>query len=702
MLCAARAQAAGPVITWASDPVRPDETAMLLGEGFGPASVVELTRLQETPPANAGDSWEPVKPIQASETSLKFVIPKGWPLGAYACRVRQGEGLSAATVINAPDPWWWQGDGGETASPGGWLRVFGKSLNFGGESRIALRGAGGRLFVLKPAADGYALKCTLPPGLGPGDYQLSIHNGLGGEATWRPAGTVQVRPRTAWKKDVFNVKDFGPNPGQALLAALKKAEANGGGTVYLPRGRYPVKEALTIPQGTVLKGEAMSLVSLFWPDYDTPPLELITGTNFGIESLTLYCQNHKNVIADTAESQHMFVRQVRIRADCYFMIEKVGMDFRKRHGPASHTQCGAAVLLRGHNYEVTDCDIYASNYAVRNMRAKVGVIARNRLAYGGRGYSIENVDRLIFEENTVEGNNLLSIGNDITNFWTNYCRNIYYARNKVRQMYGADREMVTLDGAGGAYLGKVAAVDGSRMTLAADPAIIDFSPKPRTDYEGGAVTILSGTGAGQYRLVTRNQGREWEVDRPWVIPPDATSLISIAPFRGRHLFIDNTFEDGGAVQLYGAAYETVIAGNTGARMDGFFIEGLSPHAWGVQPSFFCQVLDNKILEGNGYGPRSANFEAGGGNHKPGYDGPMVRGAIFRRNECLNNAAIRLEGATQDVIVEHCSVSDNRDGIDVSASVSGVVLRANRFKNLERELTGEGLAKAVVIAPDEKK
>lgn len=706
LLCAAGARAATrPVIVWASDPAAPDETVLLTGEGLGPEAVVELTRLEDTPtthptlkPLGELKGWERIKPLQASGESLKFVVPKAWKEGIFACRVRSGEALSSVTLLNEPEPWWWQGDGGETVSRFGWIRVFGKSLSHQDDSwRMCALRADGRQFDLNLAMgeiSPYALWRCRPKEAG--DYTLYVHNGWGGDAGWRAAGSLTIAPDQDEKTEIYDVKDFGPDPGQALLAALKKAETNGGGTVYLPRGRYPVKDRLVIPPGTLLKGERMDLVSLYWPDFETPPKELISGADYGLEELTIYCQNHKDVVTDTADSKSFTLKKVRIRANCYFMIEKVGQEFRKRRGPASHTQCGAAVLLRGRNFMIMNCDIYASNYAIRGMKAKVGMIYGNTLRYGGRGYSIENTDRLILEGNVIEGNNLLSIGNDITTFWTSTCRNIYYHGNKVRQMYGADREMMTLDAGGGAYLGKVAKVEGVRMTLAADPVFMDYAPKPHTNYDGGAVTILSGKGAGQYRLVARNAGREWEVDRPWDIVPDETSLVSIAPFRGRHIFLENSFEDGGAVQLYGAAYETIIEGNGGARMDGFLVEGLSPHAWGVQPSLYCQVIGNVISEGNGYGPRSANFGVSGHSTVPGFEGPMVRGAIFRRNECWNNASLRIEGVTQDVVVEHNRVCDNAAGIVVGPGASGVLLRGNRFENVKEPLKGEGLAKALVV------
>lgn len=700
------AAAAPPTIIWGSAPVGPDETALLAGGGFGPACRVEFARLADGSPGGAGPAalpeslgWTTLVPLEADEQCVKFVVPAGGPVGVYACRVRAAGATSAALLLNAPDPWWLQGDGGDAARPGGRLRIFGKCLRLAPDHppQVALAASGGKIVSLKAdEADGYALSVKLPRDLAAAEYTVYVYNGCGGNAAWREAGRITVRAPREWKTAVFNVKDFGPQPGEALLAALRKAEAAGGGIVYLPRGRYPVKDRLVIPPGTVLRGEAMELVNLYWPDLDAPPPDLISGRSFGIESLSIYCQQHRNVIADADQSDGTFVRKVRIRANCYFMLEHAGQEFRGRHGPADHQQCGAAILLRGRNFEVSDCDIYASNCALRIARAKVGLVARNRLLYGGRGYSIENTDRLIFEDNLVAGNNLLAIGNDITTFWTNYCRHIYYAHNRLQQMFGADREMMTLDAGGGAYVGHVAAVEGTRLTLAGDPHFHDYAPRPHSDWQGAAVSILDGTGAGQYRIVTRNAGRDWQVDRPWDIPPDRSSLISIAPFRGRNLFIGNALEDGGAFQLYGAAHDTIVAENKGARMDGFTVWGLNPHGWGHQPSWFCQFLDNEIVEGNGYGGRGAALATITGDESKTFAGPMVRDIIFRRNQCRNNAAINIQGAARDILVERCAVRHAEAGIRVQAAASGVLLRDNCLEDVARPLAGDGIERARII------
>lgn len=695
-----------PTIVWHSDPVGPGETVVVRGGAFGDAPLVLVGRLKDDPkPVGMVDLWTrvekpaTVKPLQASDHSLKFVLPAGLKAGQFAYRVKRGGQMSALKVLNAPDVWWLQGDQGEKASPGGWVRLFGKNLAGGGQTQVTLTGPSGKPVPLTAkSADCWAARLNLPQTLAAGEYTVTLHNGWGGSVAWAPAGKLTVATPAAWKTEVFKVTDFGTDTDAAVRAALAKVEENGGGVVYFPRGRYQVKGDLKLPPGTILRGEGMGLVSLYWPDMDTPPVDLIHGPKFGIEDLSIYVQNHRNVVDDEDGSVGTFLRRVRIRANCFFMIEDLRKGFRGRQPPASHTDCGAAVMVRARNFEITDCDIYASNVALRVFHAQGGLVARNQFRYGGRGYTIEHTDKLIYEDNTVTGNNLLAIGNDITTFWSSYCRNIYYARNKLQHMYGADREMMTLDAGGGAYFGKLTRAEGTHLTLAADPSYMDYAPPDRhhTNWTGGAVMILAGTGAGQWRAVTKNAGREWEVDRPWDIVPDETSVISIAPHRGRHLFIGNTFEDGGAFQLYGAALDTIVAGNKGSRMDGFFAWGLNPHDWGWQPCFNCQFLDNEILEGNGYGHRGAFMGAFTGDTNEQFPGPLARGIIFRRNVLHGNARFRVHATVDEALVERCTVKHNDLGITIGKGPTNVLLRENQFEDVPTPYDGEGLGGVMVL------
>jgi len=698
---------AAPAIFWASDPVRPDETLVTLGEGIRSDCVVESARLSDgvtvkpvVNPLPSLSKWTVLKPLQVGPRSVKAVLPAAWKPGVFALRVRQADGVSNLLLANAPDPWWLQGDEGQRSTPGGWVRVFGKGLGpSSDEVRAVLRNTQGEDTALKVTkATCWALSAALPATLKSGDYTLFVHNGLGGEAGWRAAGQLTVIPPVTWKTDMFTVAGEGEkvDTDKAIQEAVDKAAANGGGIVFLPRGTYDVKGQLLIPPGTVLRGEGMGLVNLYWANSAEPPAALITGANCGVQDLTIHCFNYIRVISDTPDSERFRLNRVRVRA----VPEAVRGRIIK---PTKEPFCG--LHIQGRNWQVTGCDIYAALACNAQGRALIagpwgfagdkgpwyGVMTDNK--FFGHMYGCENYKDVIFERNEVQG-----VCISATTYWNNFSQNLYCADNFIQHVYGGDREIMTFDAGGGAYFGKARA-QGAHLTLAADPVFKDYAPTAHTDYRGAAVFILDGTGAGQYRLVTANQGREWEIDRPWIVSPDDTSIISIVPFRGRNLFIGNTFVDGGAVQLYGSSADVILAGNKGTRIDGFFTWGLNPHGWGWQPSFCCQFLDNELTEGSGYGARVWGPSFIGvttNNSNEQYGGPLARGTLFRRNVMHTQGYIRVEGNTEDTLVEGCTVKHSPTGIRVGTTTRQTLLRKNVFEDVAQPLDGDGPKNAVIV------
>ena len=129
----------------------------------------------------------------------KFVVPADWKPGVYACRFRSGAAVSNTIVLNAPDPWWMVGNQRETASPGGWVRIFGKCLSLDKETPayVLLRIENGADLLLKPRKAGpYSLSVDLPKDLAPGEYEVLVHNGFGHTAAWRRRRPPD-RPRSA-------------------------------------------------------------------------------------------------------------------------------------------------------------------------------------------------------------------------------------------------------------------------------------------------------------------------------------------------------------------------------------------------------------------------------------------------------------------------------------------------------------------------
>ena len=642
---------------------------MVYGEGFGDHATVEVASQEK----NGGSPapWVKLASVESSRRCVKALLPADWKPGVFACRVRLGDVASGEKAVNAPVPWWVQGDMGASGTPGGWLRVLGKCLTSDVPTVIILKSRDGAETRLQPRkSDPWSLAADLPDSLANGDYEVIVSHG--GSAS---AGHLLIAPSRSWKSEVFDVQALGGK----IQTALDRVKANGGGVIYFSRGRYTLPGPLELPPGTVLQGEGMELVSLIAP-IGKRSSPWIQGSAFEVRDLSIYVEGeHGDIITDSPDSEGVKIERVRIRANSHFMTIEGEKAFRGHVLPKSQFVNGAAISFRGRGFQVTDCDIYAANRAMWFRGTRHGFVARNKFSYGGRAHGWDHLDGLIFEENEIAGNSLNSIGNDITTFWGKACENIYYARNRVHDVYGGDREMITLDAGGGAYCGRVARVEGLKMILQEDPhPHPDHAWSRPEDWRRAVVLVLDGKGAGQWRRVVKHHGRVWELNAPWEVDLDETSMIQITYFRGRHLFVENEFSDGGPVQMYGCAIENILAGNRGSRMDGFLVQGLNPHGYGFQPSWFCQFLGNEVAEGNGFGGRGGGIWVSGGGSSEAVSGPMARGIVLRGNTLRNNASISVGGASEDVILENCAVSHVDSGIRISETTRGVFLRGNTF------------------------
>jgi len=692
-----RVFAGPPVVFWASDPVRPGEAVTVIGDGFGETPQIEVARLADEPAKlPQAIAWSgpgrKVEPIQASGESVKFVVPQDFQPGVFGFRIATGEG-STEGLLNRPRAWWIQGDAGTTASPGGSIRVFG--LNLAG-AKTVIRLEGPKTSVLAAEANAYDAGCRLPEDLPAGRYQVCIQNGWGGNAAWSDPLAIAVAAPAAWPAAVLNVKEFGAegdgrkDDTAAILAALAKAEQNGGGVVFFPRGRYAVSDALTIPRHTVLRGASCESVCLAWPDLAAPPTALVQGTNsFAIEELTLYANNYRHVIVgdlgDQPEAGNVRLHHVRVRANIYRghpTPEQV--DERFRASLRLSTGGGDTVRLGGANVQITDCDLYGSGRVMFLSRVRGGRVSGNKLYNGRWGwYCISGSDGLVFENNELIGADLMSTGGGLNCLdGSAYSQNVFFAHNQLRRMHGWDREAMTSDAGGEAYFGKILSADGTKLTLAGEP---NWRNK---DWTGAGVFVLAGKGAGQYRRIASCEGTTVQVDRPWAVSPDAGSDICMTMFHCHYILLDNEFTDTGAMQFYGTSIECLVAENRGARMQGFRGLGLWYH--GYQPSWFCQFLDNQILEGNYYHWSSATeaiLEVLGAKHGP-YEGPLNRGAVLRRNTLHNNAQIRVTGTCADAIVEGNRVENAQQAIFVSRDTTRVLVRGNSFHDVAREIVDE--------------
>lgn len=704
-----------PQIFWASDPVQPGEAALLVGDGFGDHPRIELTPLTDAPdrapgPVERAEPGTAVEPLQASDQSVKFLVPTRFKPGVYAVRIANGNEV-AVGLLNAPTVYWAQGDQGTSAAPGGWIRVFGRCIGQApATATLRMTSATTSLRLTAEASTEWEARFGVPADLKPGVYDLHLHNGSGDAGAWSPAGQLEIKAAEVWPDRQFNVRDFGAtgtgtaDDTQAVLAAIKAAGDQGGGVVFFPRGRYLLKEALTVPRFVTLRGERRDLVNLFWPDLEQPPPALIQGSNhFALEDLTLYASHYRHLIAGdlqtTAASEpgHVRIQRVTARADIYRgHLKPEAVDQRFRESLKLSSGGGDTLRLGGEHLVITDNDLYGSGRALYLFKPRGAYVARNQFYNGRKGwYVLVGSDGVIVEDNRITGADLMSTGGAIASYGVAYSQNVFYARNKLSLMHGWDREAMTSDAGYGFYYGLIHEATSTTIKLA---ATLVGDPLKMDGWKGAGVFILGGKGMGQFARVDHLDGDVVHLDHPWRVLPDESSVITITMLQQNYLFIDNEFSDAGvALQYYGTSINHVAAGNQSIRTAGFYNSGRWYRHY--QPSWYCQFFGNQILEGNVYRGGANNTLLSGeaflgtlGLQKPPNTAPLALAAIHRRNHLHSNARLQITGGgnpatpgTRDVIVENNVVENADAGLLIDAGVVGVLEHGNVFKQVKEPI-----------------
>ena len=451
LVCAAEA---APVIIWASDPVRSGETVVVRGDAFGRKAKVEVSV------SGQGD-WKPAEILQQTERTLKFVLPKELPAGVVCFRIQVDGAFSELQKLNAPKVWWIQGDQVESATPGGWIRLFGLNLGLKKGAKLILRNEGISVPLRLIAVDEFNFRAEVPDTVFVGEYRVEFESGedITGENVM--AGKVEIVTSPKQLNKVYNVTDFGSKPGQpdaiqyytgmkaldqvdsteSIQKALNAAGKSGGGVVYFPRGIYVLSKGVEVPAGVILRGAGRGQTALSWVDDQLPRekedlVKLMWGSllfkpipdpqnaahpylirgpgHFGVEDLAIYAVNHRAGILsdfpDTAPGAgHVKIHRVLMRLNRFINVQRTGRHYadaeeaflrRWKDEPKGGANCQGAIHLSGPNLEVVDCDIYSSMSAMIFNGAS-GVIARNRIAGTGRSWTVmgRKTRKLIFEEN---------------------------------------------------------------------------------------------------------------------------------------------------------------------------------------------------------------------------------------------------------------------------------------------------------------
>ena len=268
---------ASPTIFSVSDPIEPDETAIVAGDGLEHIKKVVITRVKnDLQTTDSAAERQEATLIQPTHASLKFTVPKGIGPGVYRFELVGDDG-AAGGYLNAPKVYWLQGNRGPEATAGGWVRRSGRDIVRSSDAVLTMlpENEASKPINLRPAAAGlWDATFALPSNIAIGTYRVRLWNGQGDGGAVSEAGVISIVLPATDRGPSVDVDEFGAKgDGRAddldpIRAALAQAAKNGGGTVYFRRGRYFLSGALEIPPNVTLKGEARDLVSLNWPQFD--------------------------------------------------------------------------------------------------------------------------------------------------------------------------------------------------------------------------------------------------------------------------------------------------------------------------------------------------------------------------------------------------------------------------------------------------
>lgn len=439
-------------------------------------------------------------------------------------------------------------------------------------------------------------------------------------------------------------------------------------------------------------------------------------SDFGIQDLSIHGVYNSLLIAaplsrddaktyeqlDAARAENVFVH------NCYVFLDPIYRRGEIRgHDGTLASLIGDWVLMsamafRGDDISVADCDIRGPGACIGLMGCRYTQIARNRLYQGygnpiaarGDGYPGQPlIGKCIFEDNTM----IPTTTAHATAFWCHATSEFFYlARNHIQLLWVGDNEALLWHSSGAQYICKVARAEGTRLVLQ------DNNPGARKSWE---CVIIKGKGLGQRRIITDHSQNAVAVDKPWIIEPDASSLVALLryPCHRRHIIVDNEITDAGAgVYAWGDSYDWIADGNKMTRAGGVLFDLLSVASWTNRQwggNYFNQVLNNSVDEGRFVG----NYVHQ--NWTLGYSGTVYfretlkggtgnLGHIYRGNLHTNDSSLAFwvrvhdksenyQGPLVDVgmIVEENRFQDCMYGVSLGNAVSGV-LKNNCFKNVE--------------------
>jgi hypothetical protein len=671
---------------WTSHETSPGQSILLAG-AFTDA--IKTARLAFIPTGTV--DWETlvrgsttvVSTTQQGTTGLSFIVPRSLPAGVYGFEIEDPSAPPIRGLANVPSLNWAIGvpptrdptqalqhqvyDCG--VEPGGTLRLFGK--NFTALNQVVLQSSSGTAYTLTPSKmDSNSITAPVPSTLAQGTYNVWIGSSPW-DATSSPAGQINVYlplSRTVLNFSCSNMVGDGVTDNtrslQSCLDRYAPVSSKEVAYITIPAGTFVLTTGVTGYPFEVLVGVSPTMSNFIGQPEGKPPTTWFNIPNyFGLVNLSLQAPANPNLLLSSGTttgnpltSGHLF-------------FDNVNFDSTVDASNGAESM----FALAGPDIQVYNSYFLSNSNQVFDINfGDGGIVSGNHMVLNNwTGLGITDSQNIIFEGNLTDSQNTpgegnaghsggsgLSISRGNSQFGQSaLSRDIYIGYNTFQNMGSNDQQVITNDGDGGAYYGPVTSSTANTVTLADDPA---WNWMGTTNPEAAVIAIVAGKGVGQYSFLKNYSGRTINLETPWKVLPDGTSVVVISQYELNMTIANNTITNTlGASIVLADALEGLIEGNllinsgAGVLVSAFGPYG-GPAAYG--PVMDTDVLRNTIAKGAGtfiWNSVNTNIAGIGIQDLPGCleSGLLIRGNVVSSLDTIYNTD-GLDGVNANLIEQN--------------------------------------------------
>jgi Pectate lyase superfamily protein len=637
-------------IFWVSRETSPGQSVLLSGAFTASPKTVKIALIPK-----GSIKWQPtvdastvaVMATSLASTGLSFIIPTTMKSGVYGFAILDPSAPTVYGIANLPEINWMMGVSTVNparalqdwvincgAVPGGTLKVYGK--NFSAAGYVNLRSATGSVTSIYPTKrDANSLNAYIPGNLAPGQYSLWI-----GRKPWDVSSSAAVmltiRPSAKFladKRTCSTLVGDAHTDNTALLQACLDADVEPASTpqkiayISIPTGQYVLTGSIAPHSYQVLVGQGRKQ-SVFLGQPASPVSTWIAAPQyFGMTGIGLKAPANPTLLSTMAGSLYLNRVDIESTTD----LSNGNEQMLRLQGPNlqvynSYLLSNSNLLISGH---ILDGAVISGNRLVTNQTAWIG---------------INDTQNLDFESNTIysqgtpvftgpQSGRGLSLGRGNAAYGLSaLSRNLYVGYNSFQNMGDPTAQQIVVDGDGGAYVGHIASSTPTSTVLANMP---NWTWMGTSNPEASAISIISGTGIGQYSFIQSYSGQTINLETPWRVLPDATSVIAITQYELNLTYAHNSITNTlGATLVLADSLEGVIEDNIIVNCQGpILISGFGPYggpaAYG--PIINTDVLRNTESVGIGTYLKPTTPYVNGGIAVQDFPGILVSGLLIRGN-----------------------------------------------------------------------